>query len=66
MRTGTALGRGRSASPNRSPNTIVARTYGGGAEVLEPNWLFVLAEPHSRGSRGIATLAQPPAPGRKQ
>src|SRR6266567_4107158 len=38
LRTGTALGRGRSAAPNRPPNTIVAKVYGGGAQFLEPNW----------------------------
>jgi len=43
---------GEVSVPNRSPNAIVAKIYGGRAEVLEPNWLFVLAEPHSREARG--------------
>ncbi len=30
---------GEVSVPNPSPNTIVAKVYGGGAEVLEPNWL---------------------------
>jgi hypothetical protein len=40
MPTGTALGRGRSACQDPSlDGAIVAKVYGRGEEVLEPNWL---------------------------